>query len=113
MNAGERCLRDHRCDHLDRVVADHAHVGKTELADALQQAADARTMHFDPEEIVAADAPRDRGCGFAHAEADLENRGRAPREKPRRSRALDGVEGNPERGKSSSSARCCAGDMRP
>ena len=95
MNAGERCLRDHRCDHFDRVVADHTHVGKTELADALQQAADARTMDFDAEEVILRACRGDRGRGFAHAEADLENRGCAPREKTveveRRGR-----EGNPE-----------------
>ena len=51
MHAGERRGRNHRGDHFDRVVPHDAHVGEAEFVDPLEQAAHARTVHVDGEEV--------------------------------------------------------------
>ena len=47
VQAGQRAVRDHPFQHLDRIVPDHAQVLQAEGLDTLQQAADAGSVHFD------------------------------------------------------------------
>ena len=80
VHAGERCRRNHRGDDFDRIVPDDAHVGEAAFVELLQQAADARRVHLDAEEIVVRPRLRDRRRRLAHAEADLEHARRAAAE---------------------------------
>ena len=79
VDAGERPGADHVRDDVDRVVADHPQVGQARRLDPPQQAADARRVDLDAEEVLAGPRRSDRRRGFAHAAADLEHaRGAAP-----------------------------------
>ena len=80
LDAGQRCRRNHRGDDFDGIVPYHAHVGEAEFAHPLQQAADARRVHLDAEEVVVRPRLRDRGGRLAHAESDLEHARRTPAE---------------------------------
>jgi hypothetical protein len=73
VDAGERARRDHRRDDLDRVVTDHAQIGERVLADLLQQAAHARRVHLDAQEVDVGHRAGDARGRLAHATADLEH----------------------------------------
>ena len=81
--------------------------------DLLQQRADAGRVHFDAEEVVLRMRLRDRRRGLAHAEADLEDDGRARVRRPARSRAARARTRCRSAAATRSSARVCAGDIRP
>ena len=84
MHAGQRVRRNHVAQHLERIVMDHTKMGELLRVDAFQQCADAREEHLDAEEIDVGTARGDRRRRLAHAEADLEHRGRAPSEELRK-----------------------------
>jgi hypothetical protein len=108
VDGGERRRRDHRLEHLDRVVLDDAHVLEPVLGDALQERADAGRMDLDADEVDVRARGGDRRGGAAHAEADLDGERRDaaedPREVDRRS-----TKGSTKRGASVASARACPG----
>ena len=80
MHAVERVGLQHVVEHLDRVVCADADVGQLLFADALEQRADARLVHFAAKEVGLGHQGRDRRGGFAHAEADFQHRRRGATE---------------------------------
>ncbi len=100
-------------DDLDRVVPDHAQVGERVLRDALQQAAHARRVHLDADEVDV----RHRGARSARSSRPSRSRSRAPAaprgRRPGRSRSAAARTAGRSAAAASSSARCCAGDIRP
>jgi len=68
--------------YFDRIVPDDAHVLQVQVAELLQKAADARSVHLDAEIIVFRVRLRDRRSGLAHAETDLEDPGGGAAEQP-------------------------------
>jgi len=80
MNRREAVIGDHVLEDLERVVTDHAQVRQCLALDRIQQAADARPVHLDGEEIRFRMRLGDRERGFAHARADLENERRGAAE---------------------------------
>ena len=77
MHRRERSSLDHVLQHLDRVVAHDAQVFELSALDPVEQAADARPVHFHGDEIHFRLRRRDGRGGLAHARADLEHQ-RAP-----------------------------------
>src|SRR5207302_8138741 len=75
MNRGERAVGNHAREHLQRVVPDDAYVGESVGGNALEQAADARTVYLDGDEIGLGGRPGDRRGGLAHSRADLQHQG--------------------------------------
>ena len=73
VHASQRTLGDHVAQHLDGVVLDDAQVGDAALVDQLAQAADARRVHLDAEEVFIGPGLGDHRRGLPHAEADLDD----------------------------------------
>ncbi len=80
VDAGEGAHRNHRIDHLDRVVTDHAHVGEPAPVDLAEQAADAGRMHLDADEVPFRMCRGNLCRRLAHAEADLQHHRRGTAE---------------------------------
>jgi len=81
MDRREAVIADHVREHLERVVPQHAQICQRLALDRIQQAADARSVHLDGDEIRFRMRLGDGERGFAHARADLEHqRRRAPEE---------------------------------
>jgi len=57
------------------VVPDDAYVGESVRGDAVEQAADARTVHLHRDEIGRGLRRGDRRGGLAHSRPDLQNQG--------------------------------------
>lgn len=81
VHASERCRRNHVAQHLNGVVLDQPEVVQLLFVDLLQQATYARRVYLDSQEIRAGHSGGDRGCGFAHAEADFKDGWRFPSER--------------------------------
>ena len=69
----EAAVGDHLFQHLDCVVADDAQVFQFFGMDLLEQAADARSVHFYGDEVDLRMRGGNFGGGVAHARADLEH----------------------------------------
>ena len=76
MNRGERAIGNHARQHLYRVVPDDAYIGESVGGNAVEQAADARTVHLHRDEIGRGLRPGDRCGGLAHSRPDLQDQGR-------------------------------------
>ena len=68
-----RLGRNHVSQHVDGIMLDHAQVGQAEFADALEQRAHARRVHFDADDVGTRKAQGDARRGVAHAEADFQH----------------------------------------
>ena len=73
MDAGQRIGGDHVRQHLHRIVLQQAQVGQRLFSDQFQQAAHARRMHFDADEILVRHGLGDMRGGGTHAEADFQD----------------------------------------
>jgi hypothetical protein len=73
VDAGQRLRRQHVAHHLHCIVLDHAQVAQLTRGNFLEQAADARGVHFDAEKVVLWMRGGDDGRGLAHAAADLQD----------------------------------------
>jgi len=69
----------HLLEHFHRVVADHPHVGESLALDGIQQAAHARTVDLDGDEIDFRILLGDGEGRLAHAGADLQDERRVAR----------------------------------
>ena len=98
VDRGERRRRDHRLEHLDRVVLDDPHVLEPPLVDPLQQCTDAGRVDLDADEVDVRRGRGDLGRRAAHAEADLD--------RERRGAAEDAGEVDRRRGEGNDEARC-------
>ena len=112
VDAGKRGRRNHRRHDFDGVVLHHAHVGEAALGDPLEQAAHARRVHVDGEEVDVGPRQRHRAVVSPMPNPMSSTRG-ARRPNTRSKSSGDGAKATPNAGHSVSSARCCAGDMRP
>ena len=68
----EEAARDLLLEHLDRVVADEAHVAERRLLQPEQQPADTRAVHLDADEVALRVRRGERQQVLAVAEADLQ-----------------------------------------
>ena len=81
MHARQRRGRNHVGDDFKRIMLDQTQIGQTLFVNLLEQAADARRMHFDTNEILFRHATGNLGRGLTHAKADFENRRRGTPER--------------------------------
>jgi hypothetical protein len=73
MDRRKRAVGNHVLEHVERIVADDADIGEPLSVDGVQQAADARPMHFHRDEVDLGVRLGDLDGGFAHSRADLEH----------------------------------------
>lgn len=81
VHARQQTVGDHVVQHLDGIVLDEAQVLDVLFAGQFQQAAHARRVHFDADEILVRHRLRDVRRRVAHAEADLQDQRRGAAER--------------------------------
>jgi len=84
VDCGERTVRDHVLEHVQRIVADDSQIGEIFPFYRIQEAPDAWPMHFHGDEIGLGMSLRNLGGGFAHAGAYFQDERRGAAEDPRR-----------------------------